>query len=264
MREAVPLLENLMHRDPDPTVRATCTYALAWFPEAGSPNAQNTLASIWSLVDRRDATPDAKATAVLAIGLLTAGITALVSSDDQPYRHDPETISRLLVLLRKDSTRSIVRWAAAKALLDLDVEDPEAILTVAKATIHKHDGWETIIHCWDDICSYSEATLDDFAARNRISAASSNAVDAVVEALSRSEGHAASNIADMAMFMVFTNISQPPPPFAELHDQQQRVIRVIAAASEDAWAAAGFQDICRCRGLPGDRVALRDYAALSN
>ncbi|POR34110.1 PBS lyase HEAT domain protein repeat-containing protein [Tolypocladium paradoxum] len=259
LRAGVPVLKTLMHQDPVPIVRSMCAFALAWFPEAARIDTQDTLASLWRLIYKRRGYPSVKATATLAIGLLTAGLICL-DSDGPPYMVDLETISRLLSLHSQVAIVSKVQWAAAKVLLDFGFEDSKVIETVAKATVEIDGGWETIIPYGKDIYGCSEFTLYSFAKRKTTS---STAVDAVVDALSRSSGDVAANIAAVAIYMTFRNSPQPLPAFGKLQDEQQRVIQVIAAASETTWASAKLQGKCHQHGLPCNRTAFRKYAMLT-
>ncbi|OAQ89174.1 GATA zinc finger domain-containing protein [Purpureocillium lilacinum] len=205
VRRGVPVLKALTLNDPVPTVQAVSAHALAWFPEVADEASENTLTLLWSIIDGRAGYAWVQASAVLAIGLLTAGMTALHSSEGEARKHDEQTITRLRSLFRKQPASQMVKWAAAKVMLNLGAEDPEAILTVASVATNQqmHDGWRLIVPVGDDIAGVSEEAISDFRVRKTTDLASSTAVNALLDALAQTSGDVASSLSYEIICMTF-------------------------------------------------------------
>ncbi|UNI14249.1 hypothetical protein JDV02_000898 [Purpureocillium takamizusanense] len=261
VQRGVPVLQTLTLNDPVPTVQAISAHALAWFPEAAENGPENTLTLLWSVVDGRTGYAWAQASAVLAIGLLTAGITALGSSGGQATNHDKQTITRLRSLFCKRPASHLVKWAAAKVMLNLGVEDPEAILTVASATVdhQMHGGWRLIVPVGNDIAGVSGDTISDFRVRKTTDATSSTAVTALLDALAKASGDAASSLSYEIMCMVFPAKLETLPDIGQLQEKQQQFVRSLASLRESIWTDAQLGILCTKYGLPGDRGSMKNY-----
>ncbi|OAQ84633.1 GATA zinc finger domain-containing protein [Purpureocillium lilacinum] len=266
VRRGVPVLKALTLNDPVPTVQAVSAHALAWFPEVADEASENTLTLLWSIIDGRAGYAWVQASAVLAIGLLTAGMTALHSSEGEAKKHDEQTITRLRSLFRKQPASQMVKWAAAKVMLNLGAEDPEAILTVASVATNQqmHDGWRLIVPVGDDIAGVSEEAISDFRVRKTTDLASSTAVNALLDALAQTSGDVASSLSYEIICMTFPAKLETRPVCGQLQEKQQQVVRSLASLSESVWANAQLGTLCTRYGLPGDRDSMRKYAAATS
>ncbi|KAJ6446474.1 PBS lyase HEAT domain-containing protein [Purpureocillium lavendulum] len=257
----VPVLKALALHDPVPSVQAMSAHALAWFPEAAGVASYNTLDLLWSVVDGRTGYAWVQASAVLAIGLLTAGVTALHPPEEQAAGHDDHTVARIRKLFQKQPASQLVTWASAKVLLNLGVEDSEAILAIARVAVNDqmHDGWRLMVPAGDDIPGASEEAVSDFRCRKTSDAASSTAVDAMAAALAKASGDVASSLAYETICMAFPAKLEDLPAFEQLQDKQQQVLRSLAGLGDSVWADAQLGGICTRYGLPGDCAAMRNY-----
>jgi hypothetical protein len=256
VRSHVPMLRALLAED-DAGLRASVAYLVAWFPEE---EAADSVAALTQLLERED-DPRVTATAIIAVGLI--GGSELV----------PGLRRRLA------SAEALERWAAATALArlgdhsgqvarvlaDTAVEPPEAPksseLSGSSETPENPDAPQEgrLVRFLDgDIRGYASLSLVLLA-----DSVTPEVFDAVSEGLARSSETGAFTIAGAALRLAFP--AGPPerlPPFADLDDRQQRVVRVLAELRTQTWHWGDFTDIVQAWKLPTWRDTLRAYAGL--
>ena len=150
--------------DSEPSVQAHCAYALAWFPE----NAEGELGSLqplYQLVNNPSALQFVVAAAVLTVSLPERGVTRICPSTKSNHHNVVFKLQDILTT----STASMIRWATAKALLDLDADNSDAIWIIAaisRGDCHYSGDWTRIVPYGDDILGHTEAALWHYGRRN--------------------------------------------------------------------------------------------------
>jgi HEAT repeat protein len=184
---------------------------------------------------------------------VTAGaiVSAALLSDDELMPRLREHLS---------GSEPLLRWAAAVALARLDVLDSEVIeaLAAASADPPEPGAGPHIGFLQGDLRAYATQTLAGLAGR-----VPPEAVDAVLKGLSRSSEVAAFAMAEAALRLTFTTGAlRPLPPFEELTEPQQRVVRVLAELGPETWCWVNFMSIMRDWNLPAVQPECRAYARL--
>ena len=91
-----------------------------------------------------------------------------------------------------------------------------------------------------------------------------SALDAVLDGLARASGMAAFPVAAAALRLAFPRgAPHPLPPYSQLAEPQQRVVRTLAGLGSDTWRWGNFMLILRAWNLPSAHGACRAYAGLS-
>lgn len=89
------------------------------------------------------------------------------------------------------------------------------------------------------------------------------AVDSVLEGLSKSSGTAAFSMTEAALRLTFPNGPlRPLPPFKKLTEPQRKVVRALARLGPETWCRGNFTAILRSWNLPADQAKCRAYAKL--
>ena len=236
VRAEVPRLRGLLCVG-DPRVRAAAAYLTGWFPEEapGSVSALRVLLAA-------EARPGVAANAVVSAGLL--GDTGLIPR------------------LRKglSGPEPLLRWADAIALARLGDAGPDVTGVLAAACVDPpQPGPEpTVRFLGGDLRGYAAqalALLDD-----RLPP---SALDAVLDGLARASGVAAFPVAAAALRLAFPRgAPHPLPPYSQLAEPQQRVVRTLAGLGSDTWRWGNFMLILRAWNLPSAHGECRAYAGL--
>lgn len=231
VRARLPLVRDLL-ADEDVPVRAAATYTLGWFPE----EAAASLSALRALL-RTEQDPAVAANALISTGLLDGR----------------DLIPRLREHL--DGAEPLTRWAAAIALLRLDVTDPPVIAELAAASADPPGA--TIAFMNGDLRLYSAAAIAGMADPP------DEAVGAVLHGLARTSDDASFPMAAVALRLAFRAPSAPLPPYADLTAVQRRTVQVIAELPESSWRWGNLMEILQEWDLPTDRDECRAYAGLA-
>jgi HEAT repeat protein len=236
VRAEVPRLRGLLG-DGDPRVRAAVAYLVGWFPQEapGSVSALRVLLAA-------EARPGVAATAVVSAGLL--GDTGLIPR------------------LRKGlgGPEPLVRWADAIALARLGIADAEVTGVLAAACVEPPEpGPEPAVRfLGGNLRGYAAQTLAALDGRLPPSA-----LDAVLDGLARASGTAAFPVTAAALRLAFPRgAPHPLPPYHQLAEPQQRVVRTLAGLEPDIWRWGNFMLILRAWNLPSAHGECRAYAGL--
>ncbi|WP_141581810.1 HEAT repeat domain-containing protein [Actinomadura sp. WMMA1423] len=218
--------------DDDAGVRATAAYTVGWFPEEAA-------ASLPALEALLEAEQDQN---VIAHALVAAGLL-----DGRA----------LLPLFREHlaSTEPLSRWAAAIALARLSEDDAPIIAELASSCASPPEGDMAFLE--GDLRLYSALTLA------ALEEAPPEAVDAVLDGLSRTSDEASFPMAEAALRLTFGSPASPLPPFAELTTAQQRTVQTIAELPPSSWQWANLLEILDVWGLPTVQYECRRYAGLA-
>ncbi|WP_243775720.1 HEAT repeat domain-containing protein [Actinomadura nitritigenes] len=231
VRARLPLVRDLL-ADEDVPVRAAAAYTLGWFPE----EAAASLSALRALL-RTEQDPAVAANALISTGLLDGR----------------DLIPRLREHL--DGAEPLTRWAAAIALLRLDVTDPPVIAELAAASADPPGA--TVAFMNGDLRLYSAAAIAGMADPP------DEAVGAVLDGLARTSDDASFPMAAVALRLAFRAPSAPLPPYADLTAVQRRTVQVIAELPESSWRWGNLMEILQEWDLPTDRDECRAYAGLA-
>jgi HEAT repeat protein len=209
VRAEVPRLRGLL-RDGDPRVRAAAAYLTGWFPQEapGSVGALRVLLAA-------EARPGVAATAVVSAGLLG----------------DTDLIPRLRKGLR--GPEPLLRWADAIALARLGVADADVtgVLADACAEPPQPSPEPTVSFLGGDLRGYAALALAMLEGRLPPSA-----LDAILDGLARTSGTTAFPMTTAALRLAFPRgAPHPLPPYGQLTEPQQRVVRTLAGLGPDTW-----------------------------
>jgi len=231
VRAGLPAVRALLG-DGDARLRAAAAYTLGWFPEEAAPS----LTALGTLLDAED-DPNVVAHALVSAGLLDG--------------------RALLPRLREHLTggEALPRWAAAIALARLGAADAPVIAELAACSASPPDAEFAFMD--GDLRLYSSLTL---AALDDVP---DEAVDAVLDGLSRTSGDASFPMAEAALMLTFRAPARPLPPFAGLTGAQRRTVRTIAGLPPDSWQWGNLLEILGVWGVPADHDECRRYAGLA-
>ncbi|HEX6025376.1 MAG TPA: HEAT repeat domain-containing protein [Solirubrobacter sp.] len=194
IREGVPLFRKLLW-DGDPEIEAQAAKLLAWFPD----EADGSVEALWARLD--SAPPDVAGACLAAIGLLGG-------------RHQ---LDRLTPLLRAaDPYR---RWGAAIALARIagrEAPDPTLDVLLDAATSN------TLPDMADPGVAFDNGDMPGYAIRS-LRLLGPRGLDAMLGALPGCE-----RLVHGVVPYAFPEPIEPDTPFAELTDDQQRVLREVA------------------------------------
>ena len=153
----------------------------------------------------------------------------------------------------------MIRWGAAIALARLGRTDSAVIVALADATANplEHADLPLVRFLDGDLRGYASQVLATLA-----DALTSEAFDAVLDGLFRSEQIQAFSITAAALRLAFPQVTAPLPPFEELSDRQQRVVRVLADLGLETWRWVNFTAMPASWNLPRQRPELRAHAGL--
>ncbi|MBO4209378.1 hypothetical protein [Micromonospora echinofusca] len=251
VRVGVPLFRSLLTH-PDPAVRISAGYALAWFPEeaAGSLPA---LAAVHRPVGTGE-TATAGPAGVVATSLVATGLLGGVP--DATFLADP---------------RPAVRWAAAvgrACALGADA-DPGTVAELVTWTAQPPDepgvgpdhpgGYVPFLD--GDLSGYAGLALHQVGPEH-----TDRAYDALLSRLSSVSGREAMPVAGGAFRIAFPDGCVPEgTPFTALTVRQQRLVEVLVR-SPQTWLIDGrqfgnFIGLVDGYGLPASQVALQAYLA---
>ncbi|MEU6754046.1 HEAT repeat domain-containing protein [Spirillospora sp. NPDC046719] len=234
VQAGLPLVRDLL-ADDDTFVRAAAAYTLGWFPE----EAAASLPALRELLETEQ-DPAVTANALVSTGLLDGR----------------DLIPRLREHL--SGTEPLPRWAAAIALLRLDVTDPPVIAELAAACVDPPGmPGGPVAFMNGDLRLYSAAAIAGMADPP------DEAVGAVLDGLSRTSDDASFPMAAVALRLAFRTPSAPLPPYPDLTDVQRWTIRVIAELPDTSWRWGNLTEILQEWGLPTDRDECRRYAGLA-
>lgn len=234
VRARLPLVRELL-ADEDALVRAAAAYTLGWFPEEAAASLPALRALLGTEHD-----PAVAANALISTGLLDGR----------------DLIPRLREHL--DGAEPLTRWAAAVALLRLDVTDPPVIAELAAAGVAPPGlPGATVAFMNGDLRLYSAAAIAGMADPP------DEAVGAVLDGLSRTSDDASFPMAAVALRLAFRAPSAPLPPYAGLTAVQRRAVRGIAGLPDSSWRWGNLMEILQEWGLPTDRDECRAYAGLA-
>lgn len=242
VRAELPGLFPLLD-DPDPVIRTRAAYLSAWFPEEAA-------AVLPRLLDRLQVEDSVTvtATALVAVGLLG----------------DISLTSRLSPHL--DATESLIRWAAATALARIGSADDSTGLGTG---LTGHVIAELAAAATDtpkpDI-DYNEGDIPGYISRSLLSLADHDrktVLCGVADCLTLMPDNHTDSTAKTALAVAFAEpFHDGLPPFTELTEGQQRLLRALVKAGP--WSAYGkkFEEGLGDLRLPDTRSALRVYAGL--
>lgn len=235
VRAEVPRLRGLL-RDGDPRVRAAAAYLTGWFPEEapGSVSALRVLLAA-------EARPGVAANAVVSAGLL--GDVGLIPR------------------LRKGlgGPEPLLRWADAVALARLGAVGADVVGVLAAACVEPPPPGPApaVLFLGGGLRGYAAqalAALDDLPAP---------ALDAVLDGLARTSEITAFPVTAAALRLTFPRgAPHPLPPYHQLTEPQQRVVRTLASLGPDTWRWGNFMLILRAWNLPSAYAECRTYAGL--
>jgi hypothetical protein len=236
VRTEVPRLRGLLS-DGDPRVRAAAAYLVGWFPQEapGSAVALRVLLAA-------EARPGVAASAVISAGLLG----------------DTDMIPRLRKGL--SGPEPLLRWADAIALARLGVAGADVIEVLAAASMEppQPGPGPVVSFLGGDLRAYAAKTL---AMLDTL--LPSSALDAVLDGLARTSGIAALPMTTAALRLTFPRgAPYPLPPYSQLTEPQQRVIRILADLGPGTWRWGNFTSILRACNLPSTHGECRAYADL--
>ncbi|MEV6536246.1 HEAT repeat domain-containing protein [Streptomyces sp. NPDC051639] len=237
VREALPALAVLLTSD-SPELRAETANLLAWFPESAATSIPLLKAFVAD-----EGSPGAAATGVVALGLL--GEPAAV-----PF------IERHL-----DSPIVELRWASAFALTRFGLAGPAVVDVLTQVVARPPEETETM-----SFLSGSYSGLAAMALAETSEATTLRAVDAMLTGLADCTGvegfYDRYYTAQTLFTLVFPgDPAEPPQPFADLSNLQQRVVRFVADQDEAAWPS-GAMDALRRWKVPTRHADLRVYAGI--
>ncbi|MEV0661123.1 HEAT repeat domain-containing protein [Actinomadura luteofluorescens] len=231
VRAGLPTVRTLLGDD-DAGVRATAAYTAGWFPE----EAAGTLPALGALLDVEQ-DPNVIAHALVAAGLLDG--------------------RALLPRLREHlaAAEPLPRWAAAIALARLGAADAPVIAELAASSTSPPEGEVAFLE--GDLRLYSALTIA------ALDEAPPDAVEAVLDGLSRTSGEASFPMAGAALRLTFGTPVVPLPRFADLTPAQRRMVRTVAELPSDSWQWGNLLEILRAWGLPTVHAECRRYAGLA-
>jgi HEAT repeat protein len=234
VRARLPLVRDLLSDD-NTLVRAGAAYTLGWFPE----DAAASLPALRALLSTEQ-DPAVTVNALISTGLLDGR----------------DLIPRLREHL--SGADPLPRWAAAVALLRLDVTDPPVIAELAAASASPPDvPGAPVAFMNGDLRLYSATAIAG------MTHPPDEAVFAVLDGLSRTSDDASFPMAAVALQLAFRVPSAPLPPYADLTATQQRTVQVIAELPDSSWRWANLLEILQQWALPTDRDECRAYAGLA-
>lgn len=267
VRAGVPSIRALLLNDMTPRVQSWSAYLLAWFPEDASEEQHDTLNALWQIIDKKAHYASTVASAVLAVGLLSAGLVWLhrpAACAKSTYNLEP---TKLRLIDISQDERPQVRWAASKALVDLDMPTSNAIVNLVSASKNLSPGqsWEGVVPSGKDVVGSSEESICGFAVRNA-DTTSSEKMDTILEAFAKVSHEAAYEVGGTVFILAFGFEKPPPHPsqplFHDLNELQKRSIRAVAKASDEKWRDAGLDKLFRRRGFLRERVEVRQWAGI--
>ncbi|MEU9845065.1 HEAT repeat domain-containing protein [Actinomadura sp. NPDC048032] len=232
VRAGLPTVRTLLGDD-DAGVRAAAAYTAGWFPE----EAAATLPALEALLEAEQ-DPVVIAHALVAAGLLE-GRALLPRFRDHLAAAEP-----------------LPRWAAAIALARLGAADAPVIAELAASSASPPEGETAYLE--NDLRLYPALTLA------ALDEAPPEAVDAVLDGLSRTSDEASFPMAAAALRLTFRTPALPLPRFAALTPAQQRTVRTIAELPPESWQWGNLLEILRAWGLPTDHDECRRYAGLAS
>jgi hypothetical protein len=226
---------GVLLEDDDPRVRAAVAYLLGWFPEeaAGSAAALRVLLS-------EEAVPGVVANAIVSVGLL---------GDSGPEPRLREYLS---------GPEPLARWASAIALARLGSADLDVlrVLAAASADPPQPGAGPPVRFLYGDLRGYAAQALAALDAR-----LPADVIDSLLAGLAQSMETAAFPMAAAALRVAFPgNRPSPLPPFGELTELQQRVVRTLAGLGPKTWRWGNFMAIMRAWNLPDTHADCRAYA----
>lgn len=230
VRAGMPAVRALLG-DADAGVRTAAAYAVGWFPE----EADDSLAALGALLDaERD--PSVVAHALISAGLLDG--------------------RALLPRLREHlaGTEPLPRWAAAIALARLGEADGPVIAELAAGAVSPSEAQTAFLDGGRRLYSSLALTALDEVPRE--------AVDAVLEGLSRTSDADSFPMAEAALMLAFGEPVVPLPPFADLTDVQRQAVRTIAELPPASWHWGNLLEILRTWGLPTAHDECRRYCGI--
>jgi hypothetical protein len=236
VRAEVAGLTGLLE-DGDPQVRAAACYLAGWFPQ----EAADSVTRLRALLSR-ESVPGVSANAIISAGLL--GDTGL----------EP----RLRECL--SGPEPLLRWASAIALARLGLADPDVLGALGAASEDPpRPGPGPSVH-------FLDGNLRGYAAQALAALGShlpADVLDGILHGLARSEQIAAFPLTAAALRLAFpAGAPDPLPPFSELAELQQRVVRTLAELGPDTWRWVNFTEILRNWSLPSEQADCRAYAGL--
>lgn len=236
VRAEVPRLRELLG-DGDPRVRAAAAYLTGWFPQE-APGSVRSLRVLLAA----EARPGVAANAVVSAGLL--GDTGLIPR------------------LRKglSGPEPLIRWADAIALARMGVADADVTGVLAAACVEPPEPGPgpAVRFLGGDLRGYAAQTLAVLDGRLPPSA-----LDAVLDGLVRASGTAAFPVAAAALRLAFPRgAPHPLPPYHQLTEPQQRVVRTLVGLEPGTWRWGNFTSILRAWNLPSAHGECRAYAGL--
>jgi HEAT repeat protein len=238
VRAEVAGLRGLLE-DGDPQVRAAASYLVGWFPE----EAADSMTCLRALLSR-EIVPGVSANAIVSAGLLG----------------DSGLEPRLREYL--GGQEPLLRWASAIALARLGLADPDVLGALAAASEDPpQSGPGPSVHFLDgNLKGYAAQALA--ALDGHLPA---DVIDGVLHGLARSEQVAAFPMAVAALRLAFPGgVPDALPPFGELTELQQRVVRTLAELGPETWHWGNFRAILRNWGLPTRQADCRAYVGLDS
>jgi hypothetical protein len=237
VRTEVPSLRGLLS-DGDPRVRAAAAYLVGWFPQEapGSAGALRVLLAA-------EARPGVAASAVISAGLLA----------------DTDLIPRLRQGL--SGSEPLLRWANAIALARLGVAGADVIGVLAVASVEppQPGPGPAVSFLGGDLRGYAAQTLAMLDGH-----LPPFALEAVLDGLARTSGIAAFPMTAAALRLTFPRgAPHPLPPYDQLTEPQQRVVRTLADLGPGAWRWGNFMSLLQAWNLPSAHAECRAYAGLA-
>ena len=237
VRTEVPSLRGLLS-DGDPRVRAAAAYLVGWFPQEapGSAGALRVLLAA-------EARPGVAASAVISAGLLA----------------DTDLIPRLRQGL--SGSEPLLRWANAIALARLGVAGADVIGVLAVASVEppQPGPGPAVSFLGGDLRGYAAQTLAMLDGH-----LPPFALEAVLDGLARTSGIAAFPMTAAALRLTFPRgAPHPLPPYDQLTEPQQRVVRTLADLGPGTWRWGNFMSLLQAWNLPSAHAECRAYAGLA-
>ncbi|MFF0521356.1 HEAT repeat domain-containing protein [Actinomadura nitritigenes] len=234
VRAGLPTVHSLLS-DPDSSVRATAAYLLGWFPEEAAASTPP-LRALWNV----ETVPAVTVNAIISLGLLSDG----------------GLIDRMRDQLTGDEP--LARYGAAIALIRMGVTDAAVIAELATACTRPPEADGPGFLGWD-LRAYASESLGMLDG-----AAPAEAVDSVLDGLSRSSDFGACPVAAAALRLTFGAPPRPSlPPLDQLTPLQRRTVRTLASLPETTWHILDFRELLEAWGVSGDRDTCRRYAGLA-